>query len=302
MKKDINFAAVYCFDNINQFKMFRCSYESIKDEEIDVLLILNEKLSNDSKILEYIKNKNITLIIQNDTRLKGMFYWLLAPILSNYDYYIQLDNDTIITNLKLKSLLYRYKSKLNRKSFLGIKSFAWRENKNKRVIKLNRKSNLDFYLKINKYINTGVVLMNGRTIRNKLTEKSYGIEHLSKFFEDTKRNKFRITDQEYLHSFWWKEIGFIPIKYNLRTHVLYDLKRFSKRKDLIIHYNLHSYMDEKWSKFEIISKIQSLSKEEFLEEISEFWASSVDRKYYKKTKFKKVFSNIYNEVLNNINS
>lgn len=301
MKKEINFAAVYCFDNINQFKMFSYSYSSIKDFNLDVLLILNETLSRNEKILEFTKDKNIKIIIQKDERIKGMFYWLLAPLLSEYDYYVQLDNDTIITDLLLADLFKRYESKLKRKSFLGIKSFAWRENKNKRVINLYRKSKIDFYIKAQKYINTGVVLMNGKKIREDLTKIGYGLENLISFFNDTKRNKFRITDQEYLHSFWWKEIDFISIKYNLRTHILYDLKRFSKKDKLIIHYNLHSYMNEKWSKFDILSKIQSLSKEEFLDEISEFWASSVDRKYNKKNKYRKTISNIYNSILENLN-
>lgn len=300
MKKIFNAAIVYCFDNMNQFKMFSHSYNSIKDEDMDILLIVNEPLSKNEILLNFIEDKNIKLIIQKEKRIKGMFYWLLSPLLSNYDYYIQLDNDTIIANLKLKDLIEKYQNKLKRKTFLGIKSFAWRNNVNKKVIKLYRKSQIDFYTKVNKYINTGVVLINGNNVRNRLSEKSYGIDHLISFFEDTKRNKFRTTDQEYLHSFWWKEIGFISIKFNLRTHILYDLKRYSNNRDIIIHYNLHSYMNEKWSKFDIINKIKELSKEEFMEEISEFWASSVDRKYSKKKSYKKNISRLYNTILENL--
>lgn len=300
MKNNLKVAAIYCFDNMNQFDMFSFSYNSIKDKYLDVLLIVNKEISVNEDVIHFIKNKNIKLIIQEDDRIKGMFYWLLAPLLSNYDYYIQLDNDTIITDLLLTDLIKKYKNKLAKKSFMGIKSFAWRVIKNKKVIKLYRKSNIDFYLKANKYINTGVVLMNGNRIRDILIKDSYGVEHLCKFFEDTTRNKFRTTDQEYLHSFWWGEIAFISIKYNLRTHVLYDLKRFSKKSDLIIHYNLHSYMNEKWSKFDITTNILSLSREDFLDEISEFWASSVERKYSKRKKYKKEFAHIYNAILENI--
>lgn len=300
MERKDKIAAVYCFDDMNQFEMFSYSFNSIKDTDLDVLLLISSDLKGNQKLLNFANENNIKMITIDDQRINGMFYWLLAPLLSNYDYYLQLDNDTIITNLKLKSLAERYEKKLKKYSFLGIRSFAWRVNRNKEVINLYRKSKFEFYLKSSRYINTGVVLMNGNSIRKKLTKDFYGLEHLALFFEDTKRNKFRTSDQEYLHSFWWKEIGFIPIKYNLRTHILFDLKRYSNKKDSIIHYNLHSYMNRKWSKFDIIDKIQNLSKEEFLEEISEFWASSVERKYSKKKQYKKTISKMYNSILENL--
>ncbi len=299
-KKEINnksIAVIYCFDNMNQFDKFKHSAITILKQDIDIILIVSEELSKNDLVNNFVSETGIKLVVQADKRIKGMFYWLLSPLLTNYEYYIQLDNDTLISNVSLINLIEKYKSKLKHKSFLGIKSFAWRMEKNKKVIKLYRTNKIDFYSKIRNYINTGVVLINGNRVRSNLINNGYGIEHIVKFFEDTKKNNYRITDQEYLHSFWWKEIGFISVRYNLRTHVLYDLKRFSKREDIILHYNLHSYMDEKWVKFDFINKIKKLSKEEFLEEISEFWASSVERKYKKKKLYKKAISNIYEVLL-----
>lgn len=292
-------AVVYCFDNTNQIEMFKHSIMTIEEQEnIDFVVVVKEGLEKNDDLIKIkeIIGERFKLHTIEKVNFTGMFYWLITPLLTQYDYYVQLDNDTLVNNVDLNELIFKYKNKLKRKSFLGIKSLAWRSKKNKRVIKLYRKNAFDFYLKSHKYINTGVVLINGKRVRDILIKKGFGKEQISEFIENVNKNKFRKSDQEFLHSFWWKEISFISLKYNLRLHVLYDLIRNKREKEYIAHYNLHSLLDKKWIKFDFLNNIKTMEKEEFLDEISSFWALSEERKHWRKNKFRKVISFLYDDI------
>lgn len=299
IKPEGEVAIVYAFDKIKQLEMFKHSILSLKriDSKHDILLIINEELTQNKDLNDFLKKigKKV-IVIPLNLQISGMFYWLLSPLITQYKYYIQVDNDTLFYNISIDDFVDKYRSKLKHRAFLGIRSYAWIKTRNSKIIKIFRKNDFDFYLRGPRYINTGVTLIDGERVRNILVESNYGLEHLFEYFKIATSNKFKKTDQEYLHIFWREELGFIDPKYNLRISDLHDMNRRSKSNSYIAHYNLHSRIDKKWKKFDFINKIESLGKDEFIEQISEFWSSSDERAQKNKKTFKKNISRMYDNL------
>lgn len=279
-------AFLYAFDNIEQYKMFQFSYESLNDIETDFILVIKEKVFKENELIftNEIKDKNIYLYTL-DNNLKGMFYWLIAAAYLDYEYLLQIDNDTFAVNFKIEELIKKYEKKSKKKIFLGTQSYGWTNPKNYDQISLYRKNKVDFLLKTFKYINTGVVLINVEKL--KLQKEKINLENLEKYAQKMKNNKNRCTDQEYINSFFWNECGFIRRKNNIRLSDINDFSKIKNFDNSIIHYNLHRVFDNKWEKVDFLNKYENLDNEEFSDYLTEFWHSSEkhnrkNKKLYKK--------------------
>lgn len=278
-------ALTYSFDNYSQAKLFKKSIETL-DHKIDIVLLVSKTVFDYDVVQEVIESYEgkITLLAVERPETKGMFYWLLSPLMTNYKYLIQCDNDLLFKGVDFNVLINNYKKKLNKKVFLGVKGHFWRVEKNKIIVKSQRKNYFDYLLKLNKYINTGFVLINTERFKSKY---DYDLidELMSKFTNDMVKNNWKITDQEFLTIYFYNEIGFIANKYNLRINNLFYLRKYYRKSSIIYHYNLWRTIEGINTKFDFINQFDEVSNDELADKITNYWAIGKKRpnkKIYRK--------------------
>lgn len=269
MNNDI--AIVFSFDNLNQLSLTELTIRTINiTENIKILFACKEELIDNLELTRLTKKYNIEIVPFNNKKINGKFYWYFIPLITNFEYYLFLDNDLIFDRVDINKLFIKYRKKLKHKSFLGVRGHVWRVEKKKNFIRLFRKNYIDYLLKINKYINTGLVLVNGDNYR-----KLYRFEDIENrfFFHkiESKRNKLYLWDQEFLSINFYDDIDFISNRYNLRIGNKFWLYIFHNRKNKIYHYNLWRNYAGKYQKFDFNFYIKTISKDEMLEKLIDFW-------------------------------
>ncbi len=263
-------ALVYSFDNINQVKLLRKSIQTITSD-INIILLVKKEISKEQEVLDLVsESNNIKIVEINFPTIKGMFYWLMSPHQTEYKYLIQCDNDLLFKKVDFEKLLKKYKSKLNKNFFLGVPGHFWRVEKNRMIIKSQRKNFIDYFTKINKYINTGFVIVNAENIRNKISSEEM-LEKIEFHKSEMIKNKWKFTDQEFISIYFHNKISFIHNRYNLRINNLFLMKRNYKKNQIIYHYNLWRNIDGVNRKFDFIGNFDMHSNEEFAEMITSYW-------------------------------
>lgn len=282
MKKDT--AIVFSFDNLNQIFLTELVLNTINlTENIDFLFIVRKGLEEDDKLKALsIKFSAKILTFPNNT-VPGKFFWYYTPFLTNHTNFLCVDNDLIFKNIDINNLFKKYKKKLKKKCFLGVRGHVWRIEKKKQIIKSYRKNYFDYVTKINKYINTGVVLMNGNKMREKYSYNK--IEKLVlKYIHDMQIRKENIMDQEFMSINFFKDISYISNRYNLRLKYPFYLNLFSQKDNVIFHFNLWRWMGSHYKKYDIENQIRSNDFEKAYDYLLYFWSANYKYKMSKKTR------------------
>lgn len=247
--------AVYSFDNSNQLKQFLISVKSLYaiDENVkDVKLILfltediKKKFAKDITALISEINSDISFVIRKIdfntgvTNSVGKFAWIYSPFMTDTEYIIQLDNDTII-NISIWDLIKKYKTKIDNSLFLGrtdeniLKNPLWGEPV-KFILKID-----DPYSHGN-YINTGVVLFKRDNAIKEFVSKENLFNKINKLHKKLIKNNFIIneSDQNILYIMWGNKFNSsLPRIYNYPPKVVLSDKEHQRfLEGNIIHHNI----------------------------------------------------------------
>lgn len=183
-KRKNKIALTYAFDNENQvnlmFRSILSVYNFEKNYSIDLIISVSSDLYKKWNLIisEFIKNNfddllNFKIIEFNFNpgviKNHGMFYWFYVPFLTKYDFYLIIDNDTIVENFDIDIWVKNYKKILSKNTVLGME--------NKREIE---KKEVQNYLhifpeakkNIENYLNTGIIFLSGRNFRKALKSKN----------------------------------------------------------------------------------------------------------------------------------
>ena len=167
------------------------------------------------------------------------YYRLLAfQILEEHvEKILYLDPDIIVTG----SLKQLYATDLSERCFAGVPDYG--------INKLYpvQKRSIGMPMKY-QYVNAGMLLMNLKLIRQKIT-----IEKLFTFIEKN-GNRFKLQDQDVINAYFYKDIIYIPAKYNqdIWYHNFFDIITYPLRQfipintPIVIHYMGSEY--KPWKK------------------------------------------------------
>ena len=174
----------------------------VKNTTLSILKSLVYKYYSNLEMIFYDMGNNF--IDRNSPRLsQTAYYRLLTPIILDIDKIIYLDGDTII----LKDLNEMYQLPFNDNYILGILDTV--------------RNGIDFLgIKSEKYINSGVVLLNLEKIRN--DNKIYQLINMTKT-----EKSFEGHDQTIINYAFYPKIGILPSKFGIWN--------FSDKKDIQIY-------------------------------------------------------------------
>ena len=177
----------------------------VKNSTLSILKSLIYKYPSNLEIIFYDMGSNF--IDRNDARLsQSAYYRLLTPVLLDVDKIIYLDGDTIILN----DLNEMYELPLNDNYILGILDYV--------------RDGIDFLgIKSEKYINSGVILLDLKKIRN--DNKIYQLINMTKT-----EKSFDGHDQTIINYVFYPKIGILPSKFAIWN--------FSDKKDIQIYLSL----------------------------------------------------------------
>ena len=215
----ITMALVNCDKNNTFFTYHILCNPDVKNSTLSILKSLIYKYSPNLEMIFYDMGNNF--IDRNGARLsQAAFYRLLTPIFISIDKLIYLDGDTII----LKDLNEMYELPMNDNYILGI---------------LDVLSNGVDYLgiKSEKYINSGVILLNLDKIRN--DKKIYDIINIV-----NSKKELPGLDQTIINYVFYPKIGILPSKFGIWN--------FSDKKDI------HIYLSHLRTKLDINELEESL--------------------------------------------
>jgi lipopolysaccharide biosynthesis glycosyltransferase len=216
----ISMAIVNCDKHKTFFTYHILCNPDVKNTTLSILKSLMYRYSPNLEMIFYDMGNNF--IDRNGARLsQAAFYRLLTPIFINIDKLIYLDGDTII----LKDLNEMYELPFNDNYILGF---------------LDVLSNgVDFLgIQSEKYINSGVILLNLDKIRN--DNKIYDIINIA----DSKKVLPGL-DQTIINYVFYPKIGILPSKFGIWN--------FSDKKDI------HIYLSHLRTKLDINELEESLN-------------------------------------------
>lgn len=286
---------VFSFDNLDQLLMTELLIKSIKNFDGKFIFNISEEIKNDEKIIVLKKKYNIIINEFKKGELPGKFYWYFTPFSIESDYLLFLDNDVILKDIDLNDFIEKYKRKLKSKSIIGVKSHVWRLKNKRLIIKSFRKNWFQYISRINKYVNSGVILMNVKLFKKRFTE-----DIISQNFSDYKKQIWDLggpmMDQEFLSIYFWEEISFINQKYNLRFNNNFLLWINKNSKEKIYHYNIWRIVDGKKIKYNIDYEKYNLKMKYNEKKFIEFWSSN-GKKVKKSTinSIHELFEILYNQ-------
>lgn len=250
-----SYAISYVFDNKFQASMMFRSILSVYNKGLNRNISLVIGISHDiydeysiivKKFLD--ENKDLADINLNIIdckfepfvrRSNCMFYYLAFPFLTKHDFILKLDNDTILQNVDILSIIENLSS--YDVPILGLRNHKEvNENLYKKTI-INFIGETKYYKYKNNYINCGILLIN--TKRFKKMSKS--LKNLTKKIKGVNDELWNIkesngiwpdNDQIILFILFYKKLSSkLPKKYN-RIEVPPDLLKEGKFEDSIYHF------------------------------------------------------------------
>lgn len=247
MKK---YSLVFAFDNINQLSYFKYAILTIPKfnyESFDVSVLISDSVARNPKYIklkEKIIESKIPLVeeIVKD-KIPGMFYWLLAPYLLDYEKVIQLDVDILVSSTtNFMNFIEQTKDKA---IFVGHKANLFNAKKAMKIIAKYKNSN-DEEIFEKPYINSGVVSVDSSRIKSdEFYSKDEMIELLYKYIDFCEFNGLQKTDQEFMYVNFAQHLGYARHNWNIRFFSKYDLSKHLKDDDAILHYNMRRFKFKK---------------------------------------------------------
>lgn len=266
-----NKAIVYSTDKVSYLKMLKYALLTLPDinyETFDIVLNINENVKNSksiTEILEILKLKNATVII-NSHELDGVnpiLQWLNFPILEKYEFLIISDVDVLhLPKTDFNELIYEFSHNSN-KIFGGIReSIHGNDKVRESYNRVNEmKGNFpDIKEPFNeKFINTGVVVINNFEFNNKYPEftKNYK-KILTNYTKLCDVNELNHTDQNFIYFNFFGDLDYIDNKWNVRFSHKNDIANMNANEG-IIHYCIKMFLFRKW-------KLEKIPYTDFLEE------------------------------------
>lgn len=298
---------IYAFDCEKQFEFAKISIKTVIKsnipEDIKFIICVDTEFfeQNKTQIESFFNNTNFEYKIftfeSNDgfNNLKyspGMFFWLYVPLLiTNKKKFMQIDNDTLI-NTNIKTLYDHYEQKMNSKSILGSTVIVFNNKATKE--KLTKIHGKKYFFSLRKYINYGVVLINGDNYRKIFKTTNELDAYIEEKTNKAYKYKIQDADQEWMFEAFHKTTGFISKRYNARIHNWRSTNWYLKSNDLILHYNLYN----KNGKFRFLEYSQLANSDDRLNMLINFYESKVGKKSGKKKH--KYFERVDNFIIKNI--
>lgn len=199
---------------------------SSQQNNYDIIVLHKEIIDRNQEVIKqhFVENENVSIRFYNPTPIvaEGSFhvaaatyseeayYRVLVPwILSHYHKAITLDCD-LIAQADLADL---YKTQLSPEEYCGAAiDYVYQGMLNGTVVDQLRYTKKTIRMKDPyKYINTGVMVLNLKTLREKFTSK-YILEYLSS-------HKFRIQEQDALNALFEDHIKYIDVRWNYYVEV-----------------------------------------------------------------------------------
>lgn len=258
----------YGLDDESQIQLMITSLKTITISNTNILKVLI--LCSDSILIDKINNLLLHQNLDLDFKfisfeeicefsLDGKFYWLFSPFLTDSDFIIQLDNDTLI-NTDLNNML----STLNEPN-KAINAVKIKFNLNSRVVKtvkekfelVQTQKNIS-KISINKWINTGVVIINRAKFIDEFKDLKFFEDKLFEYLDEefySLQFKPIFSDEAFVILHFYNEIGWLKRKYNLRFQSYRTTKKFIAKGDYIFHYNRPEFINNKYRKFNIVKLI-----------------------------------------------
>ena len=222
------------------------------DENKQKILSLKEKYKSKQFEINFINMKDEFKTAKQSLWGAAAYYRLRLPsMLGQYGKCIYLDGDTIVN----KDLSELYNIDLEDNYVGGIRDFG-----------MNSERAKDFGMKsVDKYINSGVLLMNLKKLRDDRLEDKF------KWFVENNKEKLLYTDQDTLNVCCFDKIKILPLKYNFmeifiaETNCLHFYRQPQSNEAfnnlVVIHYasnqkpwkNFDALFAEKWWKYAIKS-------------------------------------------------
>ncbi len=254
-------AIAYSIESLDQIRQLELSLKSIPNQKINVYIFASKKIaiSNFSFLQKEAGKKDMLSlkIIHVQESIPGMFYWFLYPFYLNEEKIFHIDNDTLIKNVKFKSI----KSRKN--VFTGARGHFYKEKENAKIIKYFRNDKKLYDKYKSKYINTGVVLINSPRYKSNFTKDGM-LFKIDNFVKECKINNLAVMDQEFLSIYFPKHISFFSHKYNLRLNNKIATIIYSNNRKLIYHYCIKSEFNGKIEKMDF-SKLSASNNTQTLE-------------------------------------
>ncbi len=240
----------------NTFYDVRCLVPDSSNEDLlDKIKRISDEFNNCSVRVYKINDDLLPEVVIHTHHIsKVCFFRLLIPnILDDLDKVIYLDDDVLISS----DLTTLYRFALDDNYLAGVRAPGYYAPDDWRRDKL-RELDIPF---INQYINSGVLLLNLKKLRedNKVDD-----------FLDLMKNSFRSEDQDVLNASCYGKIKILPYRFNVQTKYMGNSKEAYKlafvipndeiedalKTPVIIHYanplkpwnDLNSYMAEEWMK------------------------------------------------------
>lgn len=275
-------AIVFSFDKLNQLDLTELVINSLDlTNNIDIVFLVSPNIIDDINLNKLVDKYLVKLIAFPSNEMHGKFYWYNIPFLTNYDYYLCVDNDLIFKDVDINSFIKRYSKKLSKKPILGVKAHVWRVKTKREIIRAHRSNTLSYFINIFKYINTGVVLINGHKYR-KLFDWQLINGWINNFVQYSRKNKITPMDQEFMSIYFYKYLSYISPRYNLRIKYPYYMNKFSAKRGVIFHFNLWRWINGRKLKFDLITNIKNNDINEFKLKLKNFWSSDMDYRISKK--------------------
>lgn len=187
--------------NENTYYMVYLLVESIDYAKIQKYAeAINRKYSNCSIILKCIDEKLFkTAQIRNEYLTVATYYRLVIDqILTEYDKCIYLDGDILV----LQDLQQLYNQEMEDNYVQGVK--AWNMYRESEMTK-NLEKELGIQI-VDSYINAGVLVMNLKKMRK---------DNMQQQLLDCLGKKYRFEDQDIINQKCFRNIGYLPEKYNV---------------------------------------------------------------------------------------
>lgn len=229
---------IYGFHNDSQIRMFLISSSillSNKNNFNNNLVVFVSKdvekkygnlIKKHFEDLKYFKYKIVAINFETGAKwILGKFYWLFAPYLIESDYFIQLDNDILIT-YDTSGLIKEFKNKSSHVEqfiYYGVWDSILKTNsKWRNSVKDYINNEINFNYKFNNYINTGLVVFDNKikneykrhelvSMINKMITEIYDL------YIKSNKNSFKVieSDQNFLFYYFRDNIdSTMEQKYN----------------------------------------------------------------------------------------
>lgn len=194
---------------------------------IDFNILISDDVTDENKnrlrsLGGMYKNSSVKLIEMKDTFKDSYHRWLpvsayyrllLANLLPQYDKVLYLDGDTFVR----RDLKNMYDLNLGDNYIAGVKDYpviCWRPADYAKRLGVGS---------INQYINSGVLIMNLKKIREDKLENKF-----KNFIPELKDRGVSFYDQDVLNAVCYNKIKHVDLEYNAMQHFSYDYNKETK--------------------------------------------------------------------------